>query len=376
MNLSNAFLVLVMMPTLIWTQSTTKKTSPSTPRIIIDYGPTQIRVQNGSDVDFKDVKVGHKKYGDIKAGATTDYQAWESAYGYTFVSLLAGSRSMVIRPIDYVGEPHLGHGYFTYVLTIEKDRLEIRAEKDTTPSPAPGGRSTTSHFAQSGIISTVAGNGTVGFSGDGGPATSAQLYHPYGFAVDAAGNLFIADTSNNRVRKVTPSGVISTVAGNGTRGFSGDGGPATSAQLNSLSGVAVDTAGNVFIADTQNDRIRMVTLGASASAVFPQVAVGGGLKPYGVGSDVIKPPIAIYKPNPAYTAEALKKRVEGVVVLHAVIRANGEVDSLKVIKRLGFGLDESAIKTIATKWRFKPGTINGVPVDVRANFEVFFRLDK
>jgi DNA-binding beta-propeller fold protein YncE len=80
------------------------------------------------------------------------------------------------------------------------------------------------------VISTVAGNGTQGFSGDNGPATSAQLNQPAGIAVDSAGNLYIADEGNNRIRKVT-NGVITTVAGNGTRGFSGDGGPATSAQL-------------------------------------------------------------------------------------------------------------------------------------------------
>jgi sugar lactone lactonase YvrE len=112
-----------------------------------------------------------------------------------------------------------------------------------------------------GIISTVAGTGTAGYNGDGGPATSAQLDVPMGVAVEAAGNLFIADGGNNRIRKVTPGGVITTVAGNGFRGFSGDGGPATSAWLDYPDGVAVDSAGNLFIADTQNNRIRMVTPG-------------------------------------------------------------------------------------------------------------------
>ena len=113
-----------------------------------------------------------------------------------------------------------------------------------------------------GVISTVAGNGTGGFSGDGGPATSAQLAAPHGVAVDAAGNLFIADYANNRIRMVTPDGIIRTVAGNGTMGFSGDGGPATSAQLFQPGGVAVDAAGNLFIADTFNNRVRKVTLKA------------------------------------------------------------------------------------------------------------------
>jgi sugar lactone lactonase YvrE len=127
-----------------------------------------------------------------------------------------------------------------------------------------------------GVISTVAGNGTGGYSGDGGPATSAILAAPEDVAVDTAGNLFIADDGNQRIRMVTPGGVISTVAGNGTGGYSGDGGPATSAELYYPSGVAVDTAGNLFIADFDNQRVRMVTGVASVTTFFPQVAVGGG----------------------------------------------------------------------------------------------------
>jgi DNA-binding beta-propeller fold protein YncE len=108
------------------------------------------------------------------------------------------------------------------------------------------------------VISTVAGNGNPGFdsSDDGGPATSAQFAGPSGIAVDTAGNLFIVDAGNCRIRKVTPGGVISTVAGNGNPGFSGDGGPATCAQINDLHGVAVDRAGNLFITD--GARIRRI----------------------------------------------------------------------------------------------------------------------
>jgi trimeric autotransporter adhesin len=110
-----------------------------------------------------------------------------------------------------------------------------------------------------GIISIVAGNGTMGFSGDGGLATDAQLKCPSYVAVDSAGNLYIGDRLNYRIRKVTPTGIISTVAGNGTMGFSGDGGLATKAQLNGTEGMAFDSTGNLYIADRFNNRIRKVT---------------------------------------------------------------------------------------------------------------------
>jgi sugar lactone lactonase YvrE len=111
-----------------------------------------------------------------------------------------------------------------------------------------------------GVISTVAGTGAQGYSGDNGPATSAQLNFPTGIALDSAGSLYIADYWNNRIRKVS-NGVITTVAGNGTPGFSGDGGPATSAELSNPSGVALDAAGSLYIADTLNNRIRKVSNG-------------------------------------------------------------------------------------------------------------------
>jgi protein TonB len=100
---------------------------------------------------------------------------------------------------------------------------------------------------------------------------------------------------------------------------------------------------------------------------------GPGDGVYGVGGGV-RAPIPIFQPLPLYTEDARKARVEGLVLLQAIVRKDGSVDSFKVIRGLGYGLDESAINTIATKWRFKPGTLNGQPVDVQANIEVSFRL--
>ena len=120
--------------------------------------------------------------------------------------------------------------------------------------------------APDGTITTVAGSGQQGFSGDGGPALQASLNNPQGVAVDAAGNLYIADHVNGRVRKVAPNGIITTVAGTGLRGSTGDGGPAVSAQIGLPSGVAVDGSGNLYIVDNENGRVRKVTFAAKAAA--------------------------------------------------------------------------------------------------------------
>jgi len=131
--------------------------------------------------------------------------------------------------------------------------------------------------ASTGLITTVAGYGFGGYSGDGGLATSAGLYQPFGVAVDSSGNLFIADNFNNRVRKVTAStGIITTVAGDGTAGYGGDNGPATSAQLNYPYAVAVDSSGNVYVADGANNVVRKV----SASTGIITTVAGNGIAGY------------------------------------------------------------------------------------------------
>ncbi len=121
-----------------------------------------------------------------------------------------------------------------------------------------------------GIIQTIAGTGEDGYSGDGGPAIAARINQPRGLAVDSAGNLYIADTGNNVIRRVSPGGIITTFAGTGQAGYSGDRGPATSAQLNFPVHVALDAAGNVYIADSFNAVVRKVSGG-----IIDTVAGGG-----------------------------------------------------------------------------------------------------
>jgi uncharacterized protein (TIGR03437 family) len=110
-----------------------------------------------------------------------------------------------------------------------------------------------------GIVTTFAGNGNMTFSGDGGPATAASLNHPRGLAIDSAGGVYISDTDNWRIRRVTPTGMVSSVAGNGSYGETGDGGLAASASFSDVTDIALDAAGDLYIADASNHRIRKVT---------------------------------------------------------------------------------------------------------------------
>jgi uncharacterized protein (TIGR03437 family) len=130
-----------------------------------------------------------------------------------------------------------------------------------------------------GAVTTIAGNGYVSYSGDNGPAANAQLNQPEGVAIDSAGRIYIADTQNNRVRMIA-NGVITTIAGTGIQGFSGDNGPAINAQLSTPVAVAVDAAGNLYIADINNFRIRKVSAG-----VITTIAGTAGYTPCGVAAD-------------------------------------------------------------------------------------------
>jgi uncharacterized protein (TIGR03437 family) len=127
----------------------------------------------------------------------------------------------------------------------------------------------------SGVVSTIAGNGTAGYGGDGASGPAAQLNAPVGVAVDAAGNVFIADSGNNRVRKVSASGAISTVAGNGSAGSTGDGGAASSAELNAPFGLTLDASGNLYVTEFTGDRVRKIAAGSGVVSTVAGDGIGG-----------------------------------------------------------------------------------------------------
>ena len=162
-----------------------------------------------------------------------------------------------------------------------------------------------------GVITTAAGNGTMGFSGDNGPATTAQLANPLGVAVDSAGSVYIADRNNHRIRKVS-GGVITTVAGNGTQGFSGDNGPAASAELNYPQGVAVDSAGNLYIVDTGNGRIRKISNGVITTVAGNGSAGFNGDNVPATSAQLVPAAVAVDSAGNLYVADNYNSRIREI----------------------------------------------------------------
>lgn len=143
----------------------------------------------------------------------------------------------------------------------------VAVDRDGIIFIADQGNQRVRKIGATGIIYTIAGTGAGGYNGDNIAATAAQLHNPYSVATDTTGNLYIADVDNERIRKITPAGIIVTIAGTGASGFGGDNGPATGAMLSEPIGIAADNAGNVFIADDYNSRIRQVDAGGTIHTI-------------------------------------------------------------------------------------------------------------
>lgn len=193
-------------------------------------------------------------------------------------------------------------------------------------------------FSMAGVISTVAGNGAQGFAGDNGPATAAELDAPSGLALDAAGNLYIADTHNHRVREVAvATGIIVTIAGTGSYGYSGDAGAAAAAQLSRPTALAIDPTGDLYIADTDNHRVRRINAGTS---VITTVA-GDGVQGFGgdggaaTSASIDSPDgLAIDTAGDLYIADTHNGRIRKISVATGIITtiagagfSNGNVQS-------------------------------------------------
>ena len=177
--------------------------------------------------------------------------------------------------------------------------------------------------AATGVISTLAGTGAAGYAGDNDLATSAQLSGPLGVAVDAAGNVFIADTLNDRVRKVAAStGVITTVAGTGDPGYSGDRGLATAAQLQLPAGVFVDSAGNIYVADWYNNRVRMVAAATGIITTLAGTGTAGSLGNNGqaVSAQLSQPTgVTVDSAGNIYIADLGNNRIRKIVPTTGII---------------------------------------------------------
>jgi Ricin-type beta-trefoil lectin domain-like/NHL repeat len=211
-----------------------------------------------------------------------------------------------------------------------------------------------------GVITTVAGTGTPGDKGDDGQATDAQLNNPLEVAVDNAGSLYIADSENHRVRKVTRDGVITTVAGTGTPGDKGDDGPAIAAQLNTPTGVAVDSTGSLYITDWKNHRVRKVTWDGVITTVAGTTTAGYNGDNIQATSAQLKSPagVAVDSAGSLYITDD-NQRVRKVVGVAAAFK-NPTVASLRGGAIVSVPVKETKIFSVVSK---KPLSVDGQSPD-------------
>ncbi len=192
-----------------------------------------------------------------------------------------------------------------------------------------------------GVITTIAGNGTAGFSGDGGPATSASLNLPYGLAVDLNGNIYVADLGNQRVRRVSPDGTITTLAGTGVKGSLGDGGLAADAQLMSPRNVAVDLAGDLFISEFEGHRVREVAPNGKISTVAGTGVAGfrgdGGLA---VNSQIAYPAgLTVDRNGALYLADSSNQRIRRIIPGGIVTTVVGGMTGMVLLTPVAVAVD-------------------------------------
>ena len=202
------------------------------------YGPAGLAVDQSGSLYIIDV--GNSVIRKVQSGVITTF-AGTGVPGYSGDGGPASSaqlRTPQSLAVDCIGNVYIG------------DSLSFIRKVDTN-----------------GIITTIAGIGPFGFSGDGGPATAAEFYTIDGLATDCKGDIFLSDGGNNRVRVIEENGIVTSYAGNGIQGFSGDGGPANLAELNIPGGLAVDSVGTIYIADGFNSRIRKVTAPTSIKPI-------------------------------------------------------------------------------------------------------------
>ncbi len=240
---------------------------------------------------------------------------------------------------------------------------DVVAGADGSVTFADTGNNRIRHIAPSGLISTIAGNGQLSTSGDGAAATAASLAAPRGLAVHPAGSLYVVEFNGNVVRKVSTAGVISRVAGTGAWGFSGDGGPATSATLASPSGLAIDSSGNLYIADYNNQRIRRVDTSGVISTIAGDgyAGIGGSGGPAFSARLNLPYRIAFDPSGNLLIADSGNNIVRRIQATSGVVTANGIISTIAGNGQTGSSGDGGPA-TQATLWR-----LNAVASDSSSN---------